>query len=236
MARIDQLKDHLARQVDFCIQAFKELQSNKDPGLLYSARNWNFREIIDAARLADYHAEQFDLIHKYDKPDETEVLLTFRELKRIRDVFNGEWPKTFAHGDMDSIKTEWKEILATYRTVFVEPALDQWIQAFPALQKSENAVTSDKLKLGAKQQMNFAYQIGRMVEEGVILPPFEYDSRGNRVVNYTELARRISRLFEISGDLKNFAAHLNPRKNQLAQSKKEQIDQHYKEVNQKNLP
>lgn len=221
------LSELFDKQFQYSIMAFEELQSGKDPGLLFKHKNWVFREMMDGHELILNHNALFRRL-KYDNPGLDRLNPLYQGLKKIQQVFNGEWGVTFSMDDGGPIKQEWKERLALYRTVFLEAAMDQWIETFPALQQNENTVVREKLKLGDKKQMAFAYYIGKMVKEGIIVPPYNRDAQGKRVVNYSELARRLSMLFELPADLKNVMTHLNPDKNTLSRIQKEQIDQEFK--------
>ena len=220
------LSELFDRQFQYSIKAFEELQGGKDPGLLFKHKNWVFHEMMDGHELIKAHDIMFRRL-KYNNPALEILSGLFQELKKIQQVFNGEWAMTFSMEDGDPVKLEWKERLALYRTVFVEAAMDQWIEAFPALQQNENSVVREKLKLGDKKQMTFAYHIGKMVKEGIIVPPYNRDPQGKKVVNYSELARRLSMLFELPTELKNVMTHLNPDKNTLSGIQKEQIDQEF---------
>ncbi|MBS3914720.1 MAG: hypothetical protein KG003_09480 [Bacteroidetes bacterium] len=220
------LKEHFGRHFQYSMMAFEELQQGNDPGLLFKHKNWVFREMMDGHELIKSHNLLFHRF-KYNDPGLDAVRYLFKELRKIQQVFNGEWAGTFSMEDSNPIKREWKDRLSLYRTVFVEAAIDLWIEAFPGLQITENAVVREKLKLGEKKQMAFAYYIGKMVKEGIIVPPYNRDAQGKKVVNYSELARRLSMLFELPADLKNVITHLNPDKNTLSGVQKEQIDQEF---------
>lgn len=220
------LHELFTKQFQYSIMAFDELQQGNDPGLLFKHKNWVFREMIDGNNSITYHNSLFRHL-KYSNPGLEQLSTLFKELKKIQQVFNGEWANAFSLDDGDPVKLEWKDRLSLYRTVFVEAAMDQWIEAFPALQHLENTVVREKLKLGDKKQMAFAYYMGKMVKEGIIVPPYNRDSQGRKVVNYSELARRFSMLFELPDDLKNVITHLNPDKNTLSGVQKEQIDQEF---------
>lgn len=221
-----QITELFNNHLDYTILAFEELQSGKNPDLLLKHKNLDFREMMDAEILIKYHNGLFRRL-KYDNPGLEKLISLYQGLKKIQQVFNVEWAATFSMEDGDPIKQEWKERLALYRTVFVESAMDQWIEAFPALQDNENSVVREKLKLGDKKQMEFAYYIGIMVKKGIIVPPYNRDPQGKKVVNYSELARRLSMLFELPANLKNVITHLNPDKNKLSGTQKEQIDQEF---------
>ena len=110
-------------------------------------------------------------------------------------------------------------------TIFL-PFFAPWIwrqDNDPGLLLAENTFVREKLKLGDKKQMAFAYYINKMVKAGIIVPPYNRDAQGKKVVNYSELARRLLMLFELPADLKNFSAHLNLEKTPCLECKRNKL-------------
>lgn len=219
----ENLKSFYINQFDYSYMAFKELENGNDPGLLFKNKNRDFREMIDAKMAFSYHNSAFERV-TFEEVDNQTIEEIFKKLVKIQNLFSRKWGDVFSMEETNPIKIEWKELLSEYNTIFVSQAYDQWIQYYDFLKIRENTVVVKKLKLGDKELMAFSYLIGKMIDSGIILAPYDFDSNGAKVVNYAELARSISMLFEINGTVKNLATHLNTTKNQLAKHRKDKID------------
>lgn len=227
MTNVESLKNLYNQHLNYVLETFKELEVGNDPGLLYKFKNRDFKEMIDYQVALKSHNNLFERI-SFDKPDVELLSDLFNELKKIQEVFKKKWDLTFSMEDEGQTKIEWKELLSEYRMNFLETVIDQYLNNYPEIQSKENAVTSKKIKLGPKRQQEFAYHILVMIESGVIEPPFKRDSKGNKIVHYSELTRQLSKLFEISSSERNFAYFLNPDKNTLSKETKDKIDKIFK--------
>lgn len=217
---------------DKIFNVFQELKNGHNPSLNTDNRHAGVspKDFFNGSGAMHFHSRVF-LKFTYEYPNNAlndivmgTIRTTFQPLVKIRNVFLGEWNKTFKMDETDPIKTEWRELLSDYRNAFVDKAIDDWLEYYVFLKKEENMIDQEGLKLGEKKLMAFSYLIGKMIETGIIRAPYDYDSKGEKVIYYSRVARTLTSAFEIKGEIKNFAKHLNPEKNELAPDQKRKID------------